>query len=92
MVFFDFFIDFICFLVITSCDIKIGVMIVIGSASGVKIKLFETKSILKLEEEVNDFLLKCENKPITILDIRYQSDKEEYGKQYTAMVVFRKEQ
>lgn len=56
---------------------------------GVKVEFFESKSILKLKEEVNKFLMHHQDKGTDIIDIRYQSDKEEYGKHFTAMIVFR---
>ncbi|MCU7666835.1 hypothetical protein [Bacillus thuringiensis] len=60
-----------------------------GSAKGLEIEFFEEKSITVLKTKVNEYLRSLSMRPTEILDIKYHSDREEYGKHFTAMIIFR---
>ena len=60
-----------------------------GSAKGLEVEFFEEKSITVLKTKVNEYIQSLSMRPIEILDIKYHSDWEEYGKQFTAMIIFR---
>ncbi|MFP3726400.1 hypothetical protein U8V72_14525 [Priestia filamentosa] len=60
-----------------------------GPATGLQTKFFEEKTISMLETIVNDYIAKLELENAEVLDIKYHSDKEEYAKHFTAMIVFR---
>lgn len=60
-----------------------------GSAKGLKVEFFEEKTIGLLQTKVNDYLGNLALSNAEILDIKYHSDKEEYAKHFTAMIIFR---
>ncbi len=60
-----------------------------GPAKGLQTKFFEEKTIATLETIVNEYIAKLELENVEVLDIKYHSDKEEYTKHFTAMIVFR---
>lgn len=61
----------------------------IGKASNIKVKFFELPKIQTLELKVNEFLKELGERDIDILDLKYESEKDEYGKHFTAMIIYK---
>lgn len=62
-----------------------------GSAKGLEVEFFEEKTMTVLKTKVNEFLHSLSLNNVEVLDIKYHSDREEYEKHFTAMIVYRKE-
>lgn len=67
------------------------VFAMIGHAKDIQVKFFEEKKINTLEVKVNEFIQLLASTNAFIIDLKYESEKEEYGKHFTAMVIFKEQ-